>query len=73
MPTRINSDTGASTEKLSLKKPAQAEPAASSSKPSVSRRILIIARLTQPMMMQFTGMPRYSARKPRKKAAGLPE
>ena len=40
--------------------------------PKISSRIFTIARLTQPRMMQLIGMPRYSARKPRRKAAGFP-
>ena len=40
--------------------------------PKSSSRIFTMARLTQPRMMQLIGMPRYSARKPRRKAAGFP-
>ena len=43
------------------------------SRPSASIRIFTIARFTQPSTMQLTGTPRYSARNPRKKAAGRPE
>ncbi len=41
--------------------------------PKISPRIFTIARLTQPRMMQLTKMPRYTARKPRRNAAGFPE
>src|SRR6185503_17990894 len=43
------------------------------STPSVISRIFTIARFTQPRIMQLIGSPRYNARKPRRKAAGLPE
>src|SRR6266550_6421805 len=36
-------------------------------------RILTIARLTQPRMMQLIMMPRYTDRNPRRNAAGFPE
>ena len=36
-------------------------------------RIFTIARFTHPSTMQLIGMPKYSARKPRKNAAGVPE
>ena len=38
----------------------------------ITVRIFTMARLTQPRMMQLMGRPRYSARKPRRKAAGGP-
>ena len=41
--------------------------------PKISPRIFTIARLTQPRMIQFMMMPRYSDRKPRRNAAGFPE
>lgn len=40
--------------------------------PSAVIKIFTIARMTQPTIMQFMRMPKYMARKPRKKAAGLP-
>ena len=40
--------------------------------PKTSCRIFAIARLTQPRMMQLMSRPRYSARKPRRNAAGGP-
>ena len=40
--------------------------------PKISCRIFTMARLTQPRMMQLIRMPRYSARNPRRNAAGLP-
>jgi hypothetical protein len=41
--------------------------------PRISIRMSTIALFTQPRMMQLMGMPRYSARNPRRNAAGFPE
>ena len=41
-------------------------------RPSAMVRILIIARVTQPRMIRLIGMARYTARNPRRNAAGFP-
>ena len=40
--------------------------------PVAAERMVTMARVTQPRMRQFTSSPRYTARNPRRNAAGLP-
>src|SRR5881296_785458 len=57
---------------VSAIRPSTSASASSLPTPNSNCRILTIARLTQPRMMQLISTPRYNARKPRRKAAGRP-